>query len=178
MLKITFLKETNTLSSMWAILNNMASVVKPETHIHTLEGLKHRTLSKSAKSFINALSEALIPLTEKYYKTFDELDIISFNKNLHNIKTTADIRFQNKLMYFSTPGARSGKSDFGAHLYAQKISIQLDRVVLDKDLVFYHRLPEKYPINFNSVPDFHSLYMSARTQASDSQIITLDSLLG
>ena len=176
MLKITFIKERMNLFAGTPLLSCLEAF-NPLSRIDTLEGLKHKTISNTGIKFFAALEKVLIAPPKKYHKTFEELDIDSFNTSLDNFKKTNSVTFpyRRHQLYSSTP---SGKSSLSAYVFASKMSSRdLDELVLDKDLIFYIKYPETaLHLNLGNLPDLTGLHLRARRSISPNYI--LDSLSG
>lgn len=176
MFKITFIKERMNLFAGTPLLSCLEAF-NPLSKIDTLEGLKHKTISNTGIKFFAALEKVLIAPPKKYHKTFEELDIDSFNTSLDNFKKSNSVTFpyRRHQLYSSTP---SGKSNFSAYVLASKMSSRdLDELVLDKDLIFYIKYPETIvPLNLANIPNLTGLHLRAKRSISPNYI--LDSLSG
>lgn len=173
MFKITFIKESSLFSGV-PLLSIFSRTSITLSQVDTLEGLKHKSFSNAGMKFFAVLEKLFIAPPKKYHKTFEELDISSFNASLDNFKKSNSVNFPycgNKL-YTSTP---SGKTDFSAYTFARKLKeVPLDKITIDKDLAFYIDM-DPLTQKLKCIPSLQHLYINLSDP--NLPVTTLDSLI-
>jgi hypothetical protein len=169
MLKIVFEKEKVDVGSLWNLLSISRDSNDSLINITTVKGLKHKTFLKSVIKFFDTIKNVIIPHPEKYHKEFEELDIDDFLKSLNHAKKATSISFNRNYLFTSTP---SGNFSLPNYLSNRKRQVtDLNKIVLDKNLVFYI----ESHLSKNNLP-LHTLFASALQ--SNLPVLEFDSLSG